>query len=377
MLLTDKYKIKDKSDVFFYKNIYKKVLNYIPKEEIYDVIKNMSIEQIKEFQKEFDENKIRKFTEMPNILIHGFHKSSLVNIFLKELFGPSVEDIESVSYKIIGYGNSDVDIDILQSPHHIIIEPNKTGIDKYIIQEVVKEYAKQQSLTFTTSLVNYKIVLINNVDNLSYYAQTSLRYTMERYYNTCKFILCASQPTKIIEPLRSRCATIRMPKPSENELLNYIMKIALKENLTISPSSALYIVNNSNRSINMCLWWLEYYKHNIYDFSLSWKKYLHIIVDLLFYIYNTKKAIKTASIISIRETLNTLLITNITGAQIMMELLTQIINENKITNKLFMLKIVELFHKYDYRLANGTRYIIHIEALIINLCELFYKQVKE
>jgi hypothetical protein len=35
---------------------------------------------------------------------------------------------------------------IKQSKNHIIIEPNSNGFDKYLIQEIIQEYAKSEWL---------------------------------------------------------------------------------------------------------------------------------------------------------------------------------------------------------------------------------------
>ena len=78
----------------------------------------------------------------------------------------------------------------------------------------------------------FKIVLINCVDNLSYYAQASLRRTMEKYANTCKFIFICDQLSKIIEPLRSRCLCVRVPVP-DNLAIYILFKITNKEKLWI------------------------------------------------------------------------------------------------------------------------------------------------
>ena len=38
--------------------------------------------------------------------------------------------------------NTKTKVLIKQSNHHIIIEPNNNGFDKYLIQEIIQDYAK-------------------------------------------------------------------------------------------------------------------------------------------------------------------------------------------------------------------------------------------
>ena len=113
----------------------------------------------------------------------------------------------NVKYMISGYGSNSIEMEIPQSLFHIEIFPTGTGLDKYLVQEVIKEYAAKNLLSFERERT-FKIVWIHNIDELSYYAQTALRCTMEKYCKTCKFILTGKQLSKIIEPLRSRCLSI-------------------------------------------------------------------------------------------------------------------------------------------------------------------------
>ena len=140
----------------------------------------------------------------------GGGKGHLVNMLLEKIYDKSVNNIKEVEYTVVGYGNSKTKVDIKQSNYHIIVEPNNNGFDKYLIQEIVKEYARRQMLNIFRTKKKFKVVLVDTVDNLSYYAQASLRRTMEKYVNNCKFILLSHQLSNVIEPLRSRCLCIRI-----------------------------------------------------------------------------------------------------------------------------------------------------------------------
>lgn len=382
MMFVDKYKITDKSQIIFHKDIYNKLLEVTSQAKQVKTINKISkkisaeelVKQCYHYNVALEKKKIEKFKQMKNLLIHGVHKMTLINLLLKEIYGPTIENITTETYKITGYGNKDEYENIKQSPYHIIIEPKNTGIDKYIIEEIVKEYAQQSLLCFEQVNVPYRVVLINNVDNLSHYAQASLRSTMEQYYSTCRFILCSKQPSKLLDPLRSRCNIIRIPKPTEKELFSYVYDIAIKENITISFSAIRHIIANSDRNSVTCLWWLEYFKNNNYDFSLSWKNYLSNIIDIIMHVYKTKRIINVASIIIIRQTFNKILITNVPGPDIVVELLFQILDNHPEYRKEFVTNIVSVFQEYELRMAKGTRSIMHLEALIMKLLVLFFEE---
>jgi replication factor C subunit 3/5 len=61
------------------------------------------------------------------------------------IFDDSIYKLDDSKYTIMSSGNNESEVVIKQSDHHIIIEPNNTNFDRYLIQEIVKEYAKKYS----------------------------------------------------------------------------------------------------------------------------------------------------------------------------------------------------------------------------------------
>jgi hypothetical protein len=86
-------------------------------------------------------------------------------MLLEELYDETVHNIKEVKYTVVGYGNSKTKVDIKQSNYHIIVEPNNNGFDKYLIQEIVQEYARRQMLNIFRTKKKFKIVLVDTVDN--------------------------------------------------------------------------------------------------------------------------------------------------------------------------------------------------------------------
>ena len=99
------------------------------------------------------------------------------------------------------------------------------GID--VIRTTVKEFAR----IATISAAPFKILVLDEADNMTADAQHALRRTMERYTETCRFILCCNYSGKVIEPIQSRCAVFRFTPLSEDDVKEYLRQIAKKENV--------------------------------------------------------------------------------------------------------------------------------------------------
>jgi len=91
-----------------------------------------------------------------------------------------------------------------------------------VVRETVKTFARSRSI----GDIPFKILILDEADNMTSDAQQALRRTMERYTETCRFIMCANYSGKIIEPIQSRCAPFRFSFLPREEHENYIKHIA-------------------------------------------------------------------------------------------------------------------------------------------------------
>jgi len=98
---------------------------------------------------------------------------------------------------------------------------DERGID--VIREKVKEFAR----TVATGPVPFKLVILDEADNMTSDAQQALRRIMEMYAASTRFILLANYISGIIEPVQSRCAIFRfnpLPREAVIERLRQIAK---------------------------------------------------------------------------------------------------------------------------------------------------------
>lgn len=170
-------------------------------------------------------NRIRAFVNhrnLPHLLFAGppgVGKTSTAIVIAKQLYG------ENWRQNLIELNASD-----------------ERGID--VIRTKVKDFARTKAL----GNVPFKICILDESDSLTREAQQALRRTMENYTSTCRFVLLANYPSKIIEPIQSRCVIFRFKPLSESEIGEIVDKIAAAEKLAIDAKAkkALVIVSEGD-----------------------------------------------------------------------------------------------------------------------------------
>lgn len=99
-----------------------------------------------------------------------------------------------------------------------------------VVRETVKTFARIRSI----GEIPFKIMILDEADNMTSDAQQALRRTMERFTETCRFILIANYSGKIIEPIQSRCAPFRFTYLRREDHDVYLKHIIERENVKIA-----------------------------------------------------------------------------------------------------------------------------------------------
>ncbi|MCY0874426.1 MAG: replication factor C small subunit, partial [Acidianus infernus] len=100
---------------------------------------------------------------------------------------------------------------------------DERGID--VIRNKVKEFAR----TMVSSSVPFKVILLDEADNMTADAQQALRRTMELYTESTRFILACNYLSKIIEPIQSRTALFRFYPLKKEDVVSRLEYIAKEE----------------------------------------------------------------------------------------------------------------------------------------------------
>jgi DNA polymerase III delta prime subunit len=141
------------------------------------------------------------------------------------------------------------------------------NISKYVLTinclstngiKIIKEHIKLFSMQIfnKTKDVNFKTIVLEHADNLTYDSQYSLRRTIEQYSKTTRFIFVCENKYRLLNPLSSRFAHIYINENRNKCLHNNIDKFNYtKYNFLIEKYNNL--IKNTDPKINKLL---EIYK---------------------------------------------------------------------------------------------------------------------
>lgn len=115
----------------------------------------------------------------------------------------------------------------------------------------VKDYARIRP----SNPLGFKIVFLDEADQLTQEAQAALRRTMEIYSSTTRFILSCNYSSQIIPPIQSRCVILKFRPVSQEDMRKRLQFICEKEKIDLGRESMDAILELSEgdmrRAINV------------------------------------------------------------------------------------------------------------------------------
>ncbi|MFB5647989.1 MAG: replication factor C small subunit [Candidatus Nitrosomaritimum aestuariumsis] len=96
-----------------------------------------------------------------------------------------------------------------------------------MVREKVKKFSRFAGMADAP----FKLIILDEADEMTNDAQTALRRIIEDTAQYCRFILIANNISKIIEPIQSRCAAFKFTTIPEEDVINRLAEIAKKEKL--------------------------------------------------------------------------------------------------------------------------------------------------
>ena len=313
--------------------------------------------------------------ELPHLIIEGPRgagKGLRALLFIQEKFGSF--SIKNIALDIPGI---EKDINIMVSPYHYQINPSTHSFyDRMLIKTFTSEVLKYKILTG----VKYRILVIEDADLLTQEAQESLRRTMELYISTCRFIFLVNNDGKLIDPLYSRCVKVRLPAPSNDDMLKILTGITEKEGVGIPPEIISNIVLHSKRNISKGISYLEQYllrnshkefnqfnpfnPFNREDYDVAWEISLKIIMTII-----EGVDIKT-TFDKIRELIYELITYGVDAKTIIGNLLELALERISKKNTSHIYSLCKFACERDATVRISSKTIYHLESFCIHLFDI-------
>ncbi|MDG6256047.1 MAG: AAA family ATPase [Methanomicrobiaceae archaeon] len=137
---------------------------------------------------------------VPHMIVfgpHGTGKSASIECMARALYGDSWQENTTVlsAEDLFSQGKAYLEQDERFSH---IFQKDASLINN--VKYIIRWYASIRPLD-----ADFKLMVIESADRLTFEAQQALRRIMERYSSTCRFIFCTTNPSAIIPAITSRC----------------------------------------------------------------------------------------------------------------------------------------------------------------------------
>mmetsp|Transcript_26805 Transcript_26805/g.58445 ORF Transcript_26805/g.58445 Transcript_26805/m.58445 type:complete len:355 (+) Transcript_26805:157-1221(+) len=313
--------------------------------------------------------------DFPHTLFYGpsgAGKKTLVLALLREIYGSGVEKVKvEVRPWQLELPNRKLEVELttLSSNYHVEMNPSDVGYnDRYVVQEIIKEMAKSRPLDVAGNK-GFKVLVLNEVDRLSREAQQSLRRTMEKYSSACRLVMCCSNVSKVMDPVRSRCMCIRVAAPSDESVMEVLHSVSRKEGLQLPPALAARIARQANRNLRRALLCLEVCRVQQYPFTdnqavegTDWEMYVAEVASDMLGEQSPKR------LYQVRGKLYELLANCIPPELILRTLLLELLK--KLDQEL-QPETVYWAAQYESRLCEGQKAIFHLEAFVAKFMSIY------
>ena len=290
---------------------------------------------------------LKKFIEtenIPNLLLTGEPgggKTSAVLAFANEYLGPLYKDY------CMELNASD-----------------ERGIE--VVRSKIKIFSQRKSCSD-----KYKIIILDESDNMTTTAQLALKRTMEQYEDTTKFLFTCNNIENIISGIQSRCKIMYFGKIERTDILMRLGSVCEKENININMAALNSIIDlTENKSdLREMLNKLELVKANYFDkddigeeqiFSLCDKPSPLLVKDFLLYLKN--KELKNAI-----DIINNLKNDGYQSSDICITLNNEIMNSDVILDENVKRLVIECIGNYNMYFLEGNESLLQIGGMIVDM----------
>jgi len=236
-----------------------------------------------------------------------------------------------------------------------------------VVRETVKTFARIRSI----GEIPFKIMILDEADNMTSDAQQALRRTMERFTETCRFILIANYSGKIIEPIQSRCAPFRFTHLPREDLVGRLRFIAQLEKVDVLDGGLEAILEVSEGDLRRAI--------NTLQAAASMGK--AIDAETVYSVIGRANPVDVREMIKLamggdflgaRERLREMIVRyGVAGSDIIRQIHVEIFRFGGIPERL-KVRLADVIGDIDFRLVQGADEEVQLSALLARLVEAGY-----
>ena len=231
-----------------------------------------------------------------------------------------------------------------------------------MVRERVKKFSRFAGLD---TEIPFKIIILDEADEMTSDAQTALRRIIEDTAKICRFILIANNLSKIIGPIQSRCVVFKFTKISNKEILPQLKLISKKEKIKADDKGLNVICDYTDGDLRHSI--------NVLQAAASSGSVTESTVKSVVGLTKTKDVqdvLKLALNGKISDSRNKMIeLIKVYGMSEsdFLKYITQAVFSSKTNNLEEMLEIIA---KYDYRVLVGANPEIQLSALLAELAKI-------
>jgi len=228
-----------------------------------------------------------------------------------------------------------------------------------MVREKVKKFSRFAGLD---TEIPFKIIILDEADEMTSDAQTALRRIIEDTAKYCRFILIANNLSKIIEPIQSRCVVFKFTRISNKEISSQLKFIAQKEKIKADEKGLETICDYADGDIRHAI--------NILQAAASTGSIDVSSVKSVIGLTKTKdvqdvlKLALDGKVSDAREKMIELIKVYGMSESDFLKYINQAVFASKTNN---IEEILEIIAKYDYRILVGANPEIQLSALLAEL----------
>ncbi|MFW9951238.1 MAG: replication factor C small subunit [Candidatus Thorarchaeota archaeon] len=233
------------------------------------------------------------------------------------------------------------------------------GID--VIRTFIKDFAKARPPVD----IPFKILILDEADNMTAPAQQALRRTMENYTKNCRMILICNYSNKIIPPIQSRCVVFRFSSLSNDDIKERVKFIAKEEHVKLTPDGLNALIDVSKGDCRRAINYLQScstISKNL-DQEIILRVAGEVPPDRIKQILNT--ALEGELNISLKLLEDIVKEYGLSGINIIKNIHREIYDLS--ISEQLKIELSKLLAEFEYRLSQGGTEEIQLQALIANI----------